>query len=31
MSDSNYLKKLVESRPRRLAEAIEITGATTGY
>jgi hypothetical protein len=31
MSDSDYLKKLVESMPRRLAEAIEKKGATTGY
>ncbi len=31
MSDSDYLKKLVESMPKRLAEAIEKKGATTGY
>ncbi len=31
MSDSDYLTKLVESMPRRLAEAIEKKGATTGY
>jgi hypothetical protein len=31
MSDSDYLKKLVESMPRRLAEAIEKKGATTRY
>jgi hypothetical protein len=31
MSDSDYLKKLVESMPRRLAEEIEKDGATTGY
>ncbi len=31
MSDSDYLKKLVESMPRRLAEVIEKDGATTGY
>jgi hypothetical protein len=30
-SDSNYLKKLVESMPRRLAEVIEKKGTTTGY
>jgi hypothetical protein len=30
MSDSDYLKKLVESMPRRLAEVIE-KGSTTGY
>ncbi len=31
MSDSDYLTKLVESMSRRLAEAIEKKGATTGY
>jgi hypothetical protein len=31
MSDSDYLKKLVESMPRRLVEAIEKKVATTGY
>jgi hypothetical protein len=31
MSDRDYLKKLVESMPRRLTEAIEKKGATTGY
>ncbi len=31
MSDSDYLKKLVVSMPRRLAEVIEKEGATTGY
>jgi hypothetical protein len=31
MSDSDYLKKLVESMPRRLAEVIEKDGATAGY
>jgi hypothetical protein len=31
MSDSDYLKKLVESMHRTLAEAIEKKGATTGY
>jgi hypothetical protein len=31
MSDSGYLKKLVESMPRRLAEVIEKKGAATGY
>jgi transposase len=31
VSDSDYLKKLVESMPKRLAEVIEKDGATTGY
>jgi hypothetical protein len=31
MSDSDYLTKLVESMPRRLAKATEKKGATTGY
>jgi hypothetical protein len=31
MDDSNYLKALVESMPRRLAEVIEHEGATTKY
>jgi hypothetical protein len=31
MSDSDSLKKLVKSMPRRLDEAIEKKGATTGY
>ncbi len=30
MSDSDYLKKLVEFLPRRLAEVIEKEGANTG-
>ncbi len=31
MADSQYLKSLVESMPRRLAEVIERGGATTKY
>jgi hypothetical protein len=31
MSDSDYLKKLVESTPRRLADTIDKKGTTTGY
>ena len=31
MEDSDYLKKLVESMPRRLAEVIERGGACTKY
>jgi hypothetical protein len=31
MEDSAYLKKLVESMPRRLAEVIEREGASTKY
>ncbi len=31
MSDSNYLEKLMESMPRRLAEVIGNEGGTTGY
>ena len=31
MEDSDYLKKLVESMPRRLAEVIERSGACTKY
>ncbi len=31
MEDSDYLKKLVESMPRRLAEVIEREGASTKY
>jgi hypothetical protein len=31
MEDSDYLKKLVESMPRWLAEVIEREGASTKY
>jgi hypothetical protein len=31
MEDSDYLKKLVESMQRRLAEVIEREGASTKY
>jgi hypothetical protein len=31
MNNSDHLKKLVESVPRRLVEVIEKEGAITGY